>query len=137
MKRFIVIAGVATIALLFFSGLFWFYEARYLVGRASVASQSFSVANSYMFVSPLQAKADGVEKIRVTVFVLNDQGLGVAGKRVVLTHEAVLKLNSYEVITDSFGKAVFDISSAGVGEFYLPVDVDGKILPQKAHLSFH
>ena len=137
MKKYLIGAGLVTFVLLLFSGLFWVYEAKYLIGRASVTVQSFSVDNSYMFVSPLQAKADNTQKIRVTVFILSDQGLGVAGRRVTLLLDPFLTSETSQGITDSFGKAVFDVSSSKVGEYYEQVNVDGKILPQKAHLSFN
>ena len=41
-----------------------------------------SLENSYLFASPLQAKADGKEKIRLTVFVLSGQGLGVQNQKI-------------------------------------------------------
>lgn len=137
MKKFVLIPALISLVLLLFAAFFAFYEARFLVGRASVTVQSFSVENSYMFVTPLQAKADGQEKIRVTVFVLSDQGLGVAGRKVVLDLDTSLKAELEQGLTDSLGKATFDIVSDAPGEYYVQVEVDGKVLPQKAHLSFH
>ncbi len=137
MKKYIALLGVALLVLLLFSVLFWFYEARYLVGRASVTVQSFSVDNSYMFVTPLQARADGVENIRVTVFVLSDQGLGVAGKNVVIETNPSLEIDLEQNVTDSFGRASFDIAATQPGDYYQAVVVDGQTLPQKAHLTFN
>lgn len=120
-----------------FSGFFWLYEAKYFKTRASVSATSFSVENSYVFVSPLKAPADGKEKIRVTAFVLNNQGLGVLGKRTTLGMDAKLNIEAVQALTDNFGKAVFDISSANAGEYYLEIRIDNTLLPQKAHVTFY
>lgn len=144
MKRLIIFFLFIILILLLFVGFFWFYEVHYLVGRAEVSRRSFSVDNSYLFVSPLRAKAGSKsanlserEKIRVTVIVLNNQGLGVMGKRVSLGKNPSLQIETVQGLTDNFGKAVFDVSSEKKGEYYLEVKVEDKILPQKAHLSFY
>ncbi|MDH7475900.1 MAG: hypothetical protein QHH09_00310 [Microgenomates group bacterium] len=123
--------------LVIFASFFWFYEARYFVGRASVSSASFSIDNSYLFITPLKAKAGSGEKIRLTVFVLNNQGVGVANKRISLIQDPNLFVEVIQNPTDNFGKAVFDISSNKAAEYYIEVKVEGKSLLQKAHLSFY
>lgn len=137
MKRVVVMFSIFLLILLLFSVFFWFYEARYFVGRASVSKQSFSVDNSYLFVSPLKANANGREKIRISVFILNNQGLGVMGKKVELGKSPNLKINIIQGLTDNYGKAIFDVSSEKQGEYYLEVTTEKTILPQKAHLSFN
>lgn len=116
---------------------FWIYEAKIFVGRASVSQTTFSVDNSYVFATPLRAKANGQEKIRVTVFMLNNQGLGVMGKQVVIGQNENLDIETIQGLTDQLGKAVFDISSDRAGEYYLEVKVEEAVLPQKIRLSFY
>ncbi len=137
MKKNLLFLTIFLLILLFFAGFFWLYEAKFLVGRASVSQASFSVDNSYLFLTPLSAKANNSEKIRITVFVLNNQGLGVLGKTVTLGQDPNLSIEGVKVQTDDYGKAVFDVSAAKAGDYYLEVKVDGKPLPQKAHLSFN
>ncbi|MFN4213041.1 MAG: Ig-like domain-containing protein [Microgenomates group bacterium] len=137
MKRTLFFLVFSLFALLLFSLFFWLYEAKFFIGRASVTSLSFSVDNSYLFVTPLRAKANGKEKIRVTVFVLNNQGLGVMGKKVFIGRDPNLFIDDIQALTDSYGKAVFDVASQKKGEYYLEVKVEDKVLPQKAHLSFY
>ena len=116
---------------------FWIYEAKVFVGRASISRNFFSVDNSYVFVTPLRARANGQEKIRVTAFVLNNQGLGVMGKRVIIGQSETLNIETIQGLTDQLGKAVFDITSSKSGEYYLEVKVEDLILPQKVRLSFY
>jgi len=137
MKKNIFLIAIFLIVLIAFSAFFWLYEAKFFVGRASVSQASFSVDNSYLFVTPLKARASQQEKIRATVFVLNNQGLGVMGKRAVLSQDHSLVVEAIQERTDNYGKAVFDISASKQGEYYLEVTVDGQLLPQKAHLSFY
>lgn len=116
---------------------FWIYEAKIFVGRASVSRSAFSVENSYVFASPLRAKAGGLEKIRVTVFVLNNQGLGVMGKNIFVGRTEGLNIETIQGLTDQLGKAVFDITSNKPGEYYLEIKVENVLLPQKVRLSFY
>jgi len=137
MKKNIIFLLIFLFVLVFFSFYFGLYEVQFFKSRASVSSASFSVDNSYLFVTPLRALANGKEKIRLTVFVLNNQGLGVLGKEVFISRDPALSVDIVQGQTDNFGKAVFDITSSKPGEYYLEVSVDGQKLPQKAHLSFY
>lgn len=138
MQKLIIGILLSIIILMFFSGLFFFYEARYMSGRASVVTTSFSPENSYVISVPSKAKGDGDQKIRVTVFILNGQGLGVLGKTVFLTapDNSNMVIGNTQPNTDSLGRAYFDISAKAAGEYYVEVKVDGVALPQKAHLLF-
>ncbi len=127
---FVVLALISTITL-------WLYEGKLFVGRASTIQQDFSPDNSYVFVAPLRATANNQEQIRVTVFVLNNRGLGVPGKKISLSTAPHLAIQTVQGLTDTYGKAVFDISSDQKGEYFLNVNVVSKILPQQVHLSFY
>lgn len=123
--------------LILFSGFFWFYETQYITGHASASRYNFSVDNSYIFVSPLRASANGQEKLRLTVFVLNNQGLGAMGKKITLSNTEGLLVEAVQGASDDLGKAIFDISSQKAGEYYIDVKVEGTSLSQKARLSFY
>src|SRR3989338_1283099 len=137
MKKTLVFLSILLFLLLILTSFFWLYEAKTFIGRASVFRNTFSIENSYVFISPLRAKADNQEKIRLTVFVLNDQGLGVQGKKVTINTANQLNIEVIQVLTDSVGKAVFDITSANVGQFYLKVLIEDKALLQEPQLSFY
>lgn len=137
MKKNLLFLIFFLLILLVFTSFFWLYEAKFFIGRASVSQQSFSLDNSYLFVTPLRARANGQEKIRVTVFVLNNQGLGVMGKEVILGMSPDLVIEAVQAVTDNYGKAVFDITAKKPGEYYLEVKIDNKTLPQKVHLSYY
>jgi len=137
MKKNLLFLAIFLIILIVFSSFFWLYEAKFLVGRASVSQASFSIDNSYLFLTPLRAKANNNEKIRVTVFVLNNQGLGVLGKSVSLGQDPSLSIEGIQIQTDNYGKSAFDVSANKPGDYFLEVKVDGTTLPQKAHLSFN
>ncbi len=85
-------------------------------GQASGGS-NFSIENSYLFASPLEVRAGNIDKIRVTVFVLNKQGVGVANQQVMLSRSPELIIAQQNSLTDSYGRAIFDLSSAVAGEY--------------------
>lgn len=136
MNKTVLFVIILLIILVGFSVVFGLYEVKFFASRASVISNSFSVDNSYVFFTPLQVKANGQEKIRLTVFILNNQGLGVSGKKVLISSDQTLNIETIQGLTDDFGKAYFDISSEKAGEYYLEIKADGTALNQKAHLSF-
>ena len=126
------------LTVLFMLGSFvLFYQVKTFISRARASASTFSRDNSYLFVSPLRAQANAQEKIRLTVFILNNQGLGVQGKKVSLAPKPDLVVETIAGVTDEYGKALFDISTSQKGEYYLDVSVDTLSLPQKAHLSFY
>lgn len=136
MKKIIFFAALAFLFIFLFGGFFWFYEVHYATSRASV-NRSFSKENSYLFISPLRAKANGEEKIRISVFVLDGRGLGVPGKKVNLGSDPNLHVDTVQEMSDNFGKAVFDVAATKAGEYFIEVTVDGQKMAKKAHLSFN
>ena len=95
-----------------------------------------SLDNSYVFASPLRAKANG-EQIRITVFVLNDKGLGISGKTVSIGGGKLLQVTPVQPVTDSQGRATFDISADGSpGIYIIQALTDGVTLRQKTTVSF-
>lgn len=137
MSKKILIIIFFVIFLIFSSLFFWLYEVQFMKTKASVIVNSFSKDNSYVFVSPLQAKANGQEKIRITVFVLDDRGIGVPGKKVYIERNQSLNIEEIQALTDNFGKSYFDVSAFQAGEYYLKVFVDNIELNQKIRLSYY
>jgi hypothetical protein len=137
MKKNVAILLFLTTLLILFSGALWLRGNQITIGRADVSRRDFSVDNSYVFVTPIRARANAQEKVRITVFVLNNQGLGVLGKRVVLANNPDLNVDLVQNISDDLGKSIIDVASSKPGEYYIEVQVDGQILPQKAHVSFY
>lgn len=137
MKKILLFLIVLLIVVVAFSGFFWLYEVKFKVSKADISAYSFSIDNSYVFITPLRARANSQEKIRVTVFVLNNQGLGVTGRKVFLAMNSSLSIDTIQGLTDSYGKTYFDVSSTKQGEYFLEVSVDDIPLTQKAHLSFY
>jgi hypothetical protein len=90
---------------------------------APVVDRLVSINNSYLFASPVRAKAGG-DLIRVTVFLLDDSGRGVFGKKIILKSLDNVYINPIQDTTDETGKAIFDISSEVVGTYNLDSYLD-------------
>ncbi len=101
-----------------------------------VTTPTLSLENSYVFASPLRAKTGG-EQIRITVFILNDRGLGMSGKTVSIGGGGQLQVTPIQSVTDSQGRATFDIASqSSPGVYIIQASVDGASLTQKVTVSF-
>ena len=97
---------------------------------------SLSIDNSYVFASPLRAKANG-EQVRITVFVLDDRGVGMSGKTVFIGGGDKLQVTPIQSVTDSQGRATFDISSGSTpGVYIIQAATNGVTLTQKATVTF-
>lgn len=105
-------------------------------GRAKEAIRDYSLENSYVFVSPLTAKAGGQEKIRVTVFLLTSQGLGVPNKSISLSALTEVRITIVKSETNEMGQATFDLISLTPGRFLIGALVDGKTLPKTVFVNF-
>lgn len=132
--------GLLTIVsiLILFLGSITFIYMRWevnLPGRASTVGK-LSLENSYVFASPLSACSDGISLIRISVFLLNDQGLGVSGQKVSLKAPGGLSISAVQDVTDSLGKAYFDIASFTAGTYALSAETNGKTISQSVNIGF-
>jgi len=100
-------------------------------------SRIFSVNNSYIFASPITASADGASPIRISVFLMNNQGLGVAGQKVSLDPTPEINYSYLAETTDAFGRAIFDAVSQIPGDYTISASVSNLTLSQKVIISFY
>jgi len=105
--------------------------------KAATVSSSVVLENSYLFASPIQAKADGQEKVRITVFLLDGRGLGVPNQTVILNTPSQVTVKESQNITDTSGKAIFDLSSSIIKTFNISAQVGNKVLPQQVKVVFY
>ncbi|MFA5894381.1 MAG: Ig-like domain-containing protein [Candidatus Shapirobacteria bacterium] len=126
---FLLLTLLASLALVFRTTIF--------LGRAAGSSSSVAYGNSYLFSSPLQAKADGKEQIRVTVFLLDGRGLGVPNQTVSLTSSPKVSITSVQTTTDDTGKAVFDLSSNTALKATITASNNQQNLPQTVKVVFY
>lgn len=118
-------------------GIFLVSQTAIFSGRANSNSSRIPVKeNSYLFASPIQAKADSKEKIRITVFLLDSNGLGVSQQNVKLNTSSQIIIDPIQPTTDEFGKAVFDLSSSIPGKFQLSASTSTLTLSQKINVLF-
>jgi hypothetical protein len=105
--------------------------------RASSTNNHLPVKeNSYLFASPIQAKADGQEKIRVTVFLLDSNGLGVSQQSVTLNVPPGIQIETLQSTTDDLGKATFNLSTIYPGKYAISASTSTINLSQKINLLF-
>lgn len=135
MKRFLPFIFFLLLILGLVLAVFYINQQTKTTGQATV-TRVFSPENSYLFASPLLASAGGQEKIRITVFALDSQGVGVQGEAVLVGQNKNLFIEQIQSVTDSLGKAVFDISSTEAAEYLIEVAVEGKNLPQGVSVTF-
>lgn len=103
-------------------------------GRAS--GSNYNLTNSYVFASPLSAKSVA-EKIRVTVFLLDDNGRGVVNKKIELASNPVgVNFAAIQAETDKMGQAVYDLTSPVAGQFTVSALVEGATFPQTVTIRF-
>ena len=126
---FLVFSLVAT--------LFLIIKTTGLFSRASQTNNLSQLENSYLFASPLQAKADGLEQIRLTVFLLDGRGLGVPNQSVKLNLPTSVRITKSQEITDQTSKAVFDLISPTPQTLNVSASVGTSTLPQKVKITFY
>lgn len=137
--RFRSLLGLVFILLLLSAigmGVYFVQQETSYVGRAREIPQVYNLENSYVFASPLTTRADGREKIRVTVFLLSDEGVGVPQRQIKLVAPTDLQAAAIQAETDSRGQAVFEVTSAVAGRFPISAQVEGKNFPQTVFINF-
>lgn len=117
------------------------YYIRFAVSTTPKASNFntvnvVSISNSYIFASPVRATAGG-DLIRVTVFILDDEGNGLYDKKVtVKSNNQDLIIKEVQSLTDETGKAVFDVASNIAGVYTLEAFIEELVLPQKIKVTY-
>lgn len=135
-KRYLIIFIILIIALI--GSVTLVLKTTVFGSKASnVRTSSVVLENSYLFASPIQAKADGLEKVRLTVFLLDGRGLGVANQTVTINVSPLVTVQQSQNITDESGKAIFDLSSSTIKTFNVSAQVGNKILPQQVKIVFY
>ncbi len=139
-KKGIILALLILLLLLFSLGatIFFINQRTTFFGRAtgSIAVEEVALENSYLFASPLSAQANGQEKIRITVFILDSQGKGVYDKPVFLGQDERVQVKTIQGVTDNLGRAIFDVSSKTVADYLLEATVANQLIPQRVRVSF-
>jgi len=140
MKRQLIVILVIVL-LLGISGTVWLVtnKTRYATNANTVVigdDSQISTENCYLFASPLEALANGREKIRVTIFVLDGRGRGIPGITVFLGIDQRLAVTGIRPLTDELGRAMFDISSTTAADYYLDAQADRVAIPQRLKISF-
>lgn len=133
--KYLFIIGFLSLALI--ASLILVARTTITYQKAAGNSSSIILENSYLFASPLQAKGDGQEMIRLTVFLLDGRGLGVSNQTVSLDLPSTIKIIRQQEITDQNGKAVFDISSPTSQTFFVTASTGNLKLPQKVKVTFY
>lgn len=119
------------------TGVYLVTQATFFKSRARSTGTRLPVKeNSYLFASPIQAKADGQEKIRVTVFLLDSSGLGVSRQPVTLKVPSALQIETLQSTTDDLGKATFNLFSTSAGKYEISATIPDFPLSQKINLLF-
>lgn len=117
------------------------YYVRFTTSIAPKASSfntvnDVSISNSYVFASPVRAKTNG-DLIRVTVFLLDDQGNGIFDSKLSLRAlNGALDIKNVQSLTDETGKAVFDVASSVVGVYTLEAFTEKLVLPQRVKVTY-
>jgi len=114
-----------------------FANVRLIISSRATGSGNYSAENSYLFASPIVARANSSDKIRITVFVLNSQGLGVANQPVMLSKSPELVIEQLNSLTDSYGRAIFDLSTTTSGEYVIEAVLDNTKLGQALKIKFN
>ncbi|MBI2029970.1 Ig-like domain-containing protein [Candidatus Gottesmanbacteria bacterium] len=130
---FIFSVIIFIISILITSGRTSFFGLASTSGAGSYISQE----NSYIFASPLQAQSGRQQQIRITLFILNSQGLGVSGETVSLVNDLGLTIDAVQPVTDNYGKAIFDLSSQNPGKYKIMAKIGSTTLPQSVTISFN
>lgn len=135
-KKYLFIIAFLSLALI--ASLYLVARTTIFVKKASIGNQSTVVLeNSYVFTSPLQAKADGKEKMRLTIFILDGRGIGVANQNITVQTSSKITILEIQSLTDETGKAVFDLTSETSGQFNVSAVTPSGTVPQQVKVMFY
>jgi len=135
-KVVFILLVVMLVVLLALGSVLILRERTSFFGKASQTAIEYSLENSYVFASPLSAQAGGGQKIKVTIFLLDGEGKGVADKSVSVVTNPTMNVDSVQPTTDEKGQAVFEVSADTAGKYTVTAETDSKPL-QPLTLTFN
>ena len=94
-----------------------------------------SISDSYVLASKILARADGIDKCKVNVFLMDEKRKGVAGKRIELEGGGVIEAVD-GFVSNKNGMVAFEISSNEAGQFELTAKVEGVPLSNGVKVTF-
>jgi len=134
-KKSLLIIIILVIALL--TSLTLVFRTTIFTNRATFYTDTNPVLkNSYLFASPLQANTKTQEKIRVTVFILDSQGLGISNQSVSILPQPNLNIENIQPVTNEVGQAVFNLSSSTPGKYIIQSQLGSQQIPQSISITF-
>jgi len=96
-----------------------------------------------VFASPVISQAGGIDRIRMTVFVIDETGRGVANKSVQLVcrdlslcQSSGLIVSSIQPSSDTSGQSFFEVVSQSAGSYELVANINGMAVPQTVTVVF-
>jgi hypothetical protein len=135
-NKYLIIIIFLSLALI--ASLFLVVRTTTTYNRAATTNTNpIILENSYVFASPIQAKADGQEQVRITVFLLDGRGLGVSNQLVSLNLPASVTVTNQQNISDESGKTTFDIVSSIPQTISVTATTNKLQLPQKVKITFY
>jgi len=93
-----------------------------------------SLTDSYVIGEKILCRADGEDKCKVNVFLLDKNGKPVVGKSVSMTGEA--QIDNLNQLSDKNGKVSFEISSRSKGQASLQVVYQGVPMGSAVTVTF-
>jgi hypothetical protein len=131
-KKAIIAGGIflASMLLVFYLGSFVVPKALITLTKAS-GSAKVSGKNSFLLGEKILARADGEDKCVVNVFVLDADGKGMANKQVQLSG-----LGEMVGMTNSLGKASFELTSRVAKQYELMASINGEVLGKTLKVTF-
>lgn len=117
-----------------------YFVAAYAVPRVLVTmtkaapAVKVSFTQSKIIGGKILAAADGEDKCRVNVFVMDESGRAVVGKAVALSGMETIEPSSG--VSNASGLVSFEMTSKEAGQFELMATVEGLPLPKGVRVTF-
>lgn len=116
-------------------GLSNYVVPRILVSLIKAAPASkVSLRNSYFIGEKILAKADGKDKCKVNVFVVDSEGRGIVGKSVIL--EGLDSISGKPQMSGDNGEASFEMTSLKEGQFNITAGIEGMPMVKTVKVTF-
>ncbi len=134
-RKLILLGAIFILAFISFISVVFLNEPIARLTRAANPSRQPSAQTSLIFAWPLTVEADGNTKSEISVFIRDAEGRGLENQEVRITASAG-RLNSPSAVSDSTGKAVFNLTSDTPGVANIEAFVDNTKLLRKVSVQF-
>jgi hypothetical protein len=137
MRKIAQILAIVVFILILVLFTVFLYEERSFTLQSRAQLSLISQENSFFFVTPTCALADGKQRARLTGFILNNTGRGTRNLLCdVRVRDYNMQIHTIQALSDEYGRVIFDLSTDNPGIYDIQIFCNDTLVSDSQRACF-